>query len=271
MSEPTWVLESEVFADGHAGLRAAIRARGGRIVDWRDSWLRGGATARGGVPPSLGEGAVVFHGSLANAARVGEELGWTPGGFYVPGAFRCSRYYPSAAPWLAQRAWTTSTVRELVADARSVAARVGARERLFVRPDSPLKPFSGRVLGVGAIDRPALDYGFYYDEDTLPVIVAAPLELGREFRFVVVDRTVVAGAAYLPDGRRADASSVDPGARRLAAEVAASLPPPAPAYVLDVCARGDDYRLLELNPFGGADLYGCAPEAIVAAIARLLT
>ncbi len=35
---------------------------------------------------------------------------------------------------------------------------------VFVRPDSPLEPFSGRVLERGRISLQALDHGFYYDD-----------------------------------------------------------------------------------------------------------
>ncbi|MEM6468488.1 MAG: hypothetical protein AAF802_02885 [Planctomycetota bacterium] len=44
--------------------------------------------------------------------------------------------------------------------------------------------------------------------------------------------------------------------------------PPCPVFVLDICQVSDEYRLIELNPFGGADLYGCDSNAIVQAVSE---
>ena len=38
---------------------------------------------------------------------------------------------------------------------------------------------------------------------------------------------------------------------------------PDPVYVLDVCEADTGLRLLELNPFSGADLYACSGSEIV--------
>ena len=54
-----------------------------------------------------------------------------------------------------------------------------------------------------------------------------------------------------------------------AADVAAALPAPEAIYVLDICEVDDELRVLELNPFSGADLYGCELEPIVRAVERL--
>ena len=53
-----------------------------------------------------------------------------------------------------------------------------------------------------------------------------------------------------------------------AQSVASSVPAPAVAYVLDVCESNGNLRLLELNPFGGADLYACNADAIVRALSE---
>ena len=111
-----------------------------------------------------------------------------------------------------------------------------------------------------------LDHGFYYEDETLPVIVAPVANVGREWRFVVVDRQVIAGSGYNAEARSPSAASENSKARELAAEIACSMEPPSPVYVLDICEVDDKCRLLELNPFGGADLYDCAPQAIVRAV-----
>jgi len=164
--------------------------------------------------------------------------------------------------------WICLPANELIANAADIAAEFGCTNQLVVRPDSPLKPFSGRVLDVDAISLRALDHGFYYEDETLPVIAAPVADVGREWRFVVVEGVVVAGSGYNADTRSAGASGEDTEARKLAEEIASSMAPPAAVYVLDICKVGDDYRLLELNPFGGADLYDCDASAIVEAVSK---
>ena len=263
MDSLTWVLESEVFPDTHAPLRDAIRERGQRLIDWSDEWWYDG------VPRRIPTSAVIFHGSLGNAARVAKELHWTPGSLCPVDAFCCSAWYEAAKPWLVHSAWTICPAKDLVANASAVAAQIGGESRIFVRPDSPLKPFSGRVVDIATLTLAKLDHGFYFDDESLSVIAAPVKAIGREWRFVIVERNVVAGSAYDPAGRKSLPVALDAEAAFFASSVAAKIPAPAAAYVLDVCECGGELRLLELNPFGGADLYACDPVAVVDALSAL--
>ena len=118
-----------------------------------------------------------------------------------------------------------------------------------------------------------LDHGFYYDDDQLPIIVAPVVPVDeREWRFVVVDSTVVTGSAYQADGRTAIDDAETSGAEEaweFAQMIASELPPPDAVYVLDVCESNNKLWLLELNSFSGADLYGCDGERVLNAVAAL--
>lgn len=137
----------------------------------------------------------------------------------------------------------------------------------FVRPDSPLKQFAGQI-----VDRPTamqLGLGFYHDDLDLPVIVAPVVDIDHEWRFVVVAGRPVSWCGYVASTRSAnDSFSAD--ALALASEVAAAFDAPDPVYVLDVAETPRGIKLVEANPFSGADLYDCPCEPIVAAIGRLL-
>jgi hypothetical protein len=156
----------------------------------------------------------------------------------------------------------------LVANPDKVLAQIGAPGSFFVRPDSPLKPFSGRVLQRERVSLAALDHGFYYDDLETPVIVAPVQEVGREWRYVVVAQKVVAGSAYSADGRTSlpDDPTGEPWA--FAATIARQIEAPQAVFVLDVCKVGGALFLLEINPFSGADLYACDPLAVVTAVSR---
>ncbi|MEQ8788537.1 MAG: ATP-grasp domain-containing protein [Pirellulaceae bacterium] len=260
----TWVLESEVFPESHGPLRLAILDRGHAIIEWNDEWWFAG------IPTKLPTSRVIFHGSLGNASLIADRLNWSPGSFCPTNAFRCSSWYESARQWLVHSHWYFATADELVENAASIGAAIGSPTAFFVRPDSPLKPFSGRVVDVEGLTLSALDYGFYFDDASLPVVAAPLREIGDEWRFVIVADTVVSGSAYDPTTR--SPRPADPGstATKFASQIAANINAPADVYVLDVCECDGDLRLLELNPFGGADLYASDALAIVDAVSKLV-
>jgi hypothetical protein len=145
-----------------------------------------------------------------------------------------------------------------------------AQESVFVRPDSPLKPFTGRVLRRAQISLAALDHGFYYDDPEIPVVVAPVRHVAREWRYVVAGQRVISGSAYVADGRTAAGADPAGAPWQFAIEVAQQLPSPDPVYVLDVCETDAGLRLLELNPFSGADLYACPGSDVVRHVAAVV-
>jgi hypothetical protein len=259
-----WVLEEGVFDGTYTDRMArATSTLGHRLVQWDDGWWEAGV-------PAL-DNPVVFHGSLGNAHAIRSRVqAWRPGAYCATDAFHCSAWYPRAEKWLLHRRYAIVPASQLVAEPDQAYDRVGALDEAFVRPDSPLKPFAGRVLARHAVSLAALDHGFYYDDEHLPVVVAPLRSVGQEWRFVVVDREVVAGSGYLADGRKAVAQAPDSEAWRFAAAIASEMEPPEPVYVLDVCATPEGLALLELNPFSGADLYACDTSVVVAEVSRFV-
>lgn len=263
MTRTTWVLESEIFPDSHSPLRAAVVDAGHRLMDWSDAWWSDG------FPADLGGAGTFFHGSLGNAARINDELDWNPGSFCDTSAFRCSSWYDAAREFLLHSDWRFLPANKFVDSAADIASSLGCTDRIFVRPDSPLKPFSGRVLDVASVTLRALDHGFYFDDESLPIVAAPIRDVGRESRFVVVGGTVVAGSAYDAATRSAVPDQPASEAWTYAKSVAASIPSPATAYILDVCECDGELRLIEFNPFGGADLYACDAVAVVRAVTEI--
>jgi len=259
MSPMAWVLETEVFPDSHRGLRDAVIRAGHQAISWKDEWWDNDGW------PRLSEQRVIFHGSLGNASRIARELPWSPGAYCDTDAFHCSAWYPRAADWLLHDSWLLLPARELVTGGDAVLQPLGNPSRLFVRPDSPLKPFSGRVVDSAGLTLEALDFGFYFDDSELPVIVAPVRSIEREWRFVIVGPNVVAGSSYEPEGRVSGGSAPEEAAA-FARTVASRIERPQDVYIMDVCTSGGSMRLLELNPFSGADLHGCDRTAVVNAV-----
>lgn len=264
LNQITWVLEDEVFADSRSGLKRAAESLGHATISWRDEWWNGSRW------PRLEGRPVLFHGSLGNAARIRAEVGWRPGSFCNVPAFCCSTWYPRAAAWLLNSKWKLLSARDFVGNSSSVLDELGCGMEVFVRPDSPLKPFSGRTLSRDKISLEALDFGFYFEDPALQVIVAPVVHVGREWRCIVSGKEVVAVSSYVASTRTAHSGPVGAEVINFARMLAQNLQPPDPVYVLDVCEGPGGLRLLELNPFSGADLYDCSAEAVAKAVAEAL-
>ncbi len=259
----TWILETDIFTDHDSRLSEAAEAQGDEIIKWDDGWIQQRRF------PSPSNSFVVFHGSLGNASQITNWTPWKPGSFCTTQNYDCSAWYPNCQRWLLHQIWIMTTVSKFVGDPDSFFDELGMSKAVFVRPDSPLKPFSGRVIGRDNVSLKALDYGFYYEDENLPIVVAPVATVSAEWRFVVIQGKVVAGSAY-EAVRRTEAGTITSGKEWQQAQVVTeSIPAPDIAYVLDLCESEGQLRLLELNPFSGADHYACDRVAIVDAMSEL--
>jgi len=251
-----WWIETGVFPRSAPHVIEALEATG-------TSWFRYEEGQPESSFPPAGE-CVIFWGSLGAAYDQRVAARWIPGAVGEPKRFLCSVYHAQLASVLANADAVFTTVKDLVADPGAVLQPLGHPERVFVRPDSALKPFAGRQLATSSLTLAALDHGFYYDDDKLPIVVSTVKPVGREWRFVIADRAVVAGCEY-DVGRRGHDTPVPEEARTLAARVASEDWQAAPLYVVDVGEVAGVLRVMELNPFSGADVYDCDARAVVAA------
>ncbi len=253
-----WILETQVLPELHQRLTQAAEKRGQNVSAWNDDW-----SFRW---PKFQDEFILFHGSLGVANDVAQNSPWAPGAFCNLEHFKCSNYYPTIAETLIHRSWVQTTVEDFVN--RPDDFYKGEAE-LFIRPDSPLKPFSGRVIHRDNVSLRALDHGFYYDELDLPIILTPIRQVGQEWRFVVRDQQVITGSGYVADGRSGTVEITNGPAWDLAQSIARSLEPPDPLYVLDIAESDGRLWVMELNPFSGADLYACNVVQIVEAVAKI--
>jgi hypothetical protein len=153
------------------------------------------------------------------------------------------------------------------------AASARGWTHVFIRPSNDDKAFAG--LAIGVADLPAwrerqLGTG-YLNDASLEVAVAAPKALLREWRLVVVDRSVVAASQYRAGVDRA----VVPGCPRaisVFAESASARYEPARVFVMDVAEiEGGALAVVELNAFNSADLYGCNISDVVNRVTEAAT
>jgi hypothetical protein len=259
----TWIIESNIYHDNDARLVEAAKVQGDEIIRWDDRWI-----LHNKFPTPLNN-FTVFHGSLGIASQITSQTNWKPGAFCTTKNFYCSAWYANSRDWLIHKKWVFTTVSRFVENPELIFEKIGADDSVFVRPDSPLKPFSGRVVQKGGVSLKVLDYGYYYEDENLPIVIAPLCVINKEWRFVVVKKHVVTGSAYIAESR--DESNCISFGRvwDYAQVIANNIPSPDEVYVLDLCESEGEYKLLELNPFSGADLYACDRASIVKSISLL--
>jgi hypothetical protein len=142
--------------------------------------------------------------------------------------------------------------------------RLGVEGRIFVRPDSPLKLFTGQIASRQTFAADLEFMGFYEFPANSLVVASSPKKIVTEWRFIVVKGRIVAGSRYKAGNEFSPELGYDSGAFDLAQEIAALGYEPDPVWVLDVCRDSTNtYSLLEIGGFSFADLYACDKTNLV--------
>lgn len=262
--KPVWLVEADVFREASEPLKAEVRRQGMscHVVAHRP-----------GAPPPhdiLGADAVpdrapvVFRGSHPLMRHIQLARRWAPGGWCDFDRLTCSNYYPHFLPHLLNRRHAVLPAADAASAADALFSRFGRDGQLFVRPDGVVKTFTGRV-----VDRQefAAAIGAARYQPDARIVVAAPRDIGREWRLVVCGDAVVAASSY----RDAGDVVMTPGCPRAvtayAEHVLAGVPwRPDDAFMLDVCECEGALHVVELNSFSCSGLYACDLAAVVAAV-----
>lgn len=150
-------------------------------------------------------------------------------------------------------------------------------DRLFVRPDSGLKPFPGLVLDCQAQNlktwadvASALAYDLRGQAPEKLVCLAPGYRLmPLEWRFWVVNRTVVASSPYSWEDGVVPWQAPPEAALKLAEAMAQNAWQPDIAYVVDVVQRQDGaapFYINELNAASTSGLYSVPFDALLPAL-----
>jgi hypothetical protein len=139
-----------------------------------------------------------------------------------------------------------------------------------VRPDSPLKLFTGQTISLDEFDKDYEFLGFNaFPPETL-IVVSSAQDLVCEWRFVVVQNRVVAGSQY-KEGQQIVSLPVNENAAiAFAKQVVASGFSPDPVWVLDVGRLSDgSYHVIEAGGSSFSGLYACNKEDVVREVTKV--
>ncbi|MEN1680944.1 MAG: ATP-grasp domain-containing protein [Planctomycetota bacterium] len=267
-----WLVESEVFLDYERDLLEAVSAAGhlakrtpdlGVQYRWRDH----ADLYRRLFPPDQ---CVVFHGSIGLASQLSEEPPWSPTVFCTWAHYDCRFYYPRLAKYLLNSDYVLLPFGELWRKRDFIFETVGKDSKVFVRPDSVRKSFTGQPCHRASFEGDLELMGFYDVPPEALVLLSSPKEIVSEWRFVIAEKEVVAGCRYKHHGELASDPETPTGAQRLAEDVASQEFQPDSVWVADICETGDgDYHLLEIGSVTCSDLYACDKGQVVQAVSNV--
>ena len=187
---------------------------------------------------------------------------WIPGPWMTAAKYKCSEYYAHLGNYLFNDKYIMMPRSEVLRNIDRLYGWVGNHSHIFMRPDSGLKSFTGKIF-----DRKNFDADWkWVEEFTEPsslVVISTPKDVIGEWRFVVSNKTVITGSQYNIDGKHTCSPGYPDAAFWLAHEVAQVYQPDA-VFVIDICLGGDGkYYLLEIGAFSCAGLYACDMQKIV--------
>jgi hypothetical protein len=265
---PTWLIEAGVYGAEADPLLAEIRRQGmvAEVVPFR-TLLKEKDIVAGGRLLADGD-CVIAYGTFPFARQIRLHHCWVPGAWCDPMGLDCSCYFAYFGKFLLNRYYAIMPAVEAIRQRDWLFAVLGSEE-VFARPTGCGKVFTGRCVHkddfVSALSPATFD-------PTTQVVVAAPREIGREWRLVVADNRVVAGSRYALEGSKC----VEPGcpgevlafAEAMLTEVRWR---PDPIFMMDIAESEGSLWLVELNGFSCSWLYRCDLEAVVFAAGELAT
>lgn len=213
------------------------------------------------------EACVVAHGDIELVTRIQRERRWVPGAFCSVDNYRCSDYVCWLGDLWINRDYTMLPFGDLRRQRDFLIERFGNDGQVFVRPDSPLKLFTGQIVSDSNFEDDMEFMGFYDFPKSSLVVVSSPKKIIEEWRFAVVEGEIIAGCKYADTTGQNYQSEYPEEALKLASRTAEREPKPDPVWIVDICRTSNgELHLLEIGGFSFADLYACDKAAIVEAV-----
>lgn len=294
MKKVTWMIEKDVFDDNEQQLFDEIKKQGMDVQFIKYDHLKPGMVdTLIAHPHEFSQECVVFYGSL-NLGRKIRKTPWIPGVYLDEKAFECTSYYPILGDMLVHSNYIMLPYGDLLRmKYRIFEDFFQDFDKLFIRPNSGIKEFTGMVIEKDNWEEGIKLAGFYGIESNMLVLISTVWALQREWRFVVVDGKVITGSAYrdwsyaenldVPTSdyvlQRSHSIKVEcfmnpdfigwDNDARDAAQMCANKYNPDHCWTIDVARTvTGTYAILEIGSFSCAGLYGANLEKVVKAVSE---
>lgn len=141
-------------------------------------------------------------------------------------------------------------------------------DKIFIRPASPNKTFTGTTLTRDNVDFEinSMEQVTSVVDETL-ILVASAKEIINEFRFVIVNNEIASYSGYSWDNKPVECPSE--ACISFVKEILSKGYEVDLAYTLDVAATPTGFKVVEFNSFSSAGLYNCDVKPIVEKVSAL--
>lgn len=271
MKKVNWLIEKYVFENYEDKLSIAIKRSGNNVIIYDETEK----TLKDICKRFSQDDIVILHSSLQDGRKM-IRLPYYPGIFLNLENYECYNYYGYYGEHLLNSNYIMMGINDLPRRKNEIFNYFGS-DSIFIRPSNGFKTFTGQILPKDSFDDKydtlIKSYGGI-DPGTL-VILAPIKEIEEEWRFIVIDGEVVSGALYMNKEYREkweafwDKECEDQNAFNFAVQMS-KLYQPDKAYTIDICRTSDgEYKIMELNSFCCASMYGNNYNKVVHAINNL--
>src|SRR5262245_61348793 len=194
---PVWLIEAGVYGAEADPLLAEIRRQGmaAEVVPFQ-ALLKEKDLAAGGRPLADGD-CVIAYGTFPFARQVPLHRRWAPGAWCDSASLDCTQYFAHFGKYLLNQHSAILPGVEAIRQRDWLFEVFGKGDEVFARPTGCHKVFTGRCIFK---DDFASALGPTRNDLATLVVVAAPREVGREWRLVVAGGRLVAGSRYAIEG-----------------------------------------------------------------------
>mgnify|MGYP001316882996 CR=1 FL=1 len=283
-----WLLEEDIFHENQENLQQAIVDNGDHFASCRYVPCEGGLES-----PTMEIGdhdrseLVLFgYGSLqmVRYIRSRSKLRNYIDTFCNLDELRCQYYYPRLKPFLFQQDYIFLPFGEIADRKDWLLKHIGAEGQIFIRPDDGYKTFTGKLVSEETWEKDLELLGFYDVTPEHLCVLAAPRNVGKEWRFVVgheyqVDMNpnlhdhIIASTCYMDKGKLLEQPTnqapdyVCEFVERVLKEVDYH---PDPIWTIDICeSKSGELYVLEVGSLSCSGYYGCDLPSIVKAVSDL--
>lgn len=161
-----------------------------------------------------------------------------------------------------------TTFAELIRKVDFFYEILGEDDTIFVRPVSNDKVFTGKAVYREEFAKFVKYMGHNVEmtyDPHMPVVVAAPQNVVKEWRFAVINKKVVASTLYNVNGLHEEKEGCEnETAAAMAQYIAADEWQPDDVYVMDICqTKTGEVAMLEIGSLNSAGLYAMNLQPIV--------
>lgn len=272
-----WIIEDGIFDDAIKPLEKEIQYQGHsvNVIDY----LGGYANYEKFFPDNE---CILFYGSLKAASRIlGDKtrrgFPWIPGLIGTMTNYYCAHYFSYLGQWLLNSSYCILPLSELSRrlannNDKIIKSLLSQEDRLFIRPNSPLKPFTGEVY----LSEQLSDLKGFMSRNGLHsremlVVIAPVAEIEAEWRVVICEGRVLTASQYQKAGQPYYQSGMPHEIQALAEEIAQCGWQPDPIWILDLCWSNRKPYLMEIGTLSCSSFYKCDLALIVQEASRIAT